>query len=445
MATAMAMRMMKKLTTPVKNNRGLAMMIAILSMVIMAAIAVEVSYDTAVEYSTASAEVNKLKARYAAKAGAELGLLRILIYQKALAAFGSQLGDNKALLDPIWNFPFAWPPSKFMGEDINVSRVDVEQIKDIEKESLMDATYLISIDSEGSKIDINDLGSDSEAVAKATKAQILQIIEQELENNDEFDKKYAGYKFDELINNLTDWIDEDNESRNGGDERSLYKDLQAGQTGDTAQTDFIPPNSPFKTIEELHMVEGMTDDIYALLEKRITVYGIKGINVNYANKEVLMSLDEQLTEEIVNEIFARRNDQNKGGPFKDEEDFYGYLRTLGVNTQKFNPAKINLIFDAVYNFRIKSTGQFANMSSEVVAVTFDVENITSRYAQILDEEEKKSGDSGNDGSKNEEEEKKNKGGTGDEGDSGGRTETTAGTETKMPKGRPTVVYWKENW
>ena len=60
------------------NNRGVALLIAIFSLALMILVAMEVSYETNVEYVVASQKVNRLKAYYAAKAGVELSLLRVL-------------------------------------------------------------------------------------------------------------------------------------------------------------------------------------------------------------------------------------------------------------------------------------------------------------------------------------------------------------------------------
>ena len=85
-----------------------------------------------------------------------------------------------------------------------------------------------------------------------------------------------------------DWVDEDKESRNGGDERGRYPDISS---------DFIPPNQPFKTVKEMHMVRGMQEMFYKILEGSFTIFGTKGVNVNYASKDVLMALDPTMTDE----------------------------------------------------------------------------------------------------------------------------------------------------
>ena len=93
----MLKRAIRTLTRPVRNNRGLAILMAVFAMTLMLFIAVEVSYDTSVEYLMAAQQVNRLKAYYAARAGLEISLLRIQIYKKAIAQFGEQLADKKSM------------------------------------------------------------------------------------------------------------------------------------------------------------------------------------------------------------------------------------------------------------------------------------------------------------------------------------------------------------
>ncbi|MEQ1665422.1 MAG: hypothetical protein ABL927_08615, partial [Bdellovibrionales bacterium] len=87
------------------------------------------------------------------------------------------------------------------------------------------------------------------------------------------------------------------------------------------------------------------------------------------------------------------------------------------------------LFDAEYNFRIISTGLSANIKREITAITYDIDNLTSRYAEILTtaEKDKAAADGG---------------GSGD-GTSGGATPPPTKDKIKIPKGRPTVVFWQE--
>ncbi len=363
----------RKPTNPLKNQKGVALMMALFCLMLVMYFATELSYETNIEYLVNAQTVNRLKAHYAAESGVELSLLRIKIYKQAAEALSKGTGGkaNLQMLDPIWNFPFAWPP--ILPED--TSAVDKDQIESIVSESKMDAQYIVTIEDEGAKIDINDLASESKALRESTKNQLLNIFLNKLQNDEEFAQKNRNLRYEELINNMIDWVDEDIQGLNGGDERAPYSDLQA---------EGIPPNRAFRTVGEVRMVAGMTDEIFAILEPRITVYGMRGINPNYANREVLMSIDPSITTEIADAIITRRNTPAEGGPFQDTNDFTDFVRSKGGNLPSSD--SLPFVFDGVVNFRIKSTGLFSQATKEITAIVFDEIKTASRVAEYIKKE-----------------------------------------------------------
>lgn len=447
---------MKWLPSPLKvlkNQRGIALMMAIFTFVLVSSISMELLEETQVEYITASQGVNRLKAYYAAKTGVELGLLRILIYKKALALAGDAIPDP-SILTQIWQFPFVWPP--VLGD--NISRVSRDLVETSVKESLIDTQIAVTISSEGSKIDINDLGSPSKALAESTHKQILRIFENKVQNDEAFEELYGGFDFNELVNNLADWVDEDRDGRNRGDEASLYAELKSEE---------LPPNQPFKTIKELHMVAGMTDDLYEVLAPHITVYGVAGIQVNSASKEVLRSIDAEITEEVADEILKHIADTENGGPFSKEEDFIKFVQDQGVelDSEKLKENGIPLIFGTDINFRLVANGAVGNTTREIVAIVYDFDTVKARLKDIISKDTSQNDDQTEDDKQKAAElaeECKD-----EEGDdkfeclcrekSGQEKQDCISAEKKKaesgnsngnqkkdpPKGRPNVVYWHE--
>lgn len=421
---------MKRLHPPSKiinNERGVALLMALVAIMLMTFIAIEVSYDTSVDYVIASQAVNRVKAYYAAKAGLEISLLRISVYKQVVSSLGETLGGNTGMLDPIWTFPFMWPPSASEG----MTEVDKSQLDSAVEESYMDAQYVTSIQSEGGRLDVNDLSSGVKALSKSVREQMLKIFTTEVQNNEEFREKYGGFRFDELVNNIMDYVDEDELSLNGGDESQFYSDIEDHEIK-------MPPNRPFRTPDELLQVAGMKEDFYQLLKPRITVFGTKGINVNYANPEVLKGLDVSMTEEIVNKVIERRNTPDLGGQFKDDSDFLGFIQNLGANSDAIERSKIPLIYEPEFNFRIITTGVASNVKREIIAVAFDFDNLTPRFAEMLDEQDKSPGDkeeTPSDDQKDSSDDQK------DGSDDAGKKKKK---KLKVPKGRPSVVYWEEN-
>ncbi|WP_413287882.1 general secretion pathway protein GspK [Bdellovibrio sp. HCB337] len=349
----------------------MALIMAVTCVLVISWIAMEVSYDSLIEYNVNVNSLNRLKAYYAARAGVDLSLLRIKTYQQAQSQFGKQLGGNSEMLDQIWKFPFAWPVPVPDG----LNAVDKDQIASSLKESIMDASYVVTIEDEGSKIDLGDLVSPSKVLQESTRRRILEIFQSKIKDDQEFQRKYGNYRFEELVNAITDWQSKIRSSANGGDKRAFYSDYP----------DNFPPNRAFRTIQEVRMVPGMNEDFYELLEPAITIYGMKAINPNEASKEVLKSLDPEITDEIADEIIKRRGDPNLGGPFKNKEDFWGFITGRGARLGE-KTEETPLVFDKVTNFRIKSTGEYAGVSREIVAVVMDLQSVANTVKGYVDKE-----------------------------------------------------------
>jgi general secretion pathway protein K len=415
-----------RMRTPValkllNNNKGMALIMAITSVVLISWIAMEVSYDSLVEYNVNVNSLNRLKAYYAARSGIELSLLRIKTYQMAQAQFGKQMGGASEMLDQIWKFPFAWPvpiPPELNG-------VDKDQIKETLKESIMDASYSPSIEDEGSKIDLNDLVSPSKALSEAARRRLMQIFEGKLKTDEEFMKKYSGYKFDELINAIADWQTDKRGSVSGnGDKRATYRDYPEN----------FPPNRAFRTIQEVRLVPGMTEDFFELLEPAITIYGMKAINPNQTSKEVLKSMDAGITDEIADAIIKRRDDTNLGGPFKNKEDFWGFVTQKGARLGE-KAEETPLVFDKIFNFRIKSVGEYAGVSREITVVVMDLQSVASTLKGYVDKEKQQ---------QNPDPKANNLGPGGAPQNPAANAQNQAQSQSgPLPKGPPRIVYWGE--
>lgn len=389
-------------------------MVAIAALMLIMYFAMEVSYDSNVEYIVNSQGLNRIKAYYAAKSGTQLSLLRIKIYQQVQQQFGDKMG-NTEMLDQLWKFPFAWPMP--IPDELNA--VDKDSFQKAVKDSSMDASYFVTIEDEGSKIDLNDLNSPSKVLRENAKHQLLNIFEQRKLDNEEFAREYANYRFPELVNNIEDWMSSKVASANGGDKRAKYSELNR----DTQ--DYYPPNRGFRTLSELHMVADMTDELYDLLEPRVTIYGMKGINPNLATKEVLLSLDPAMTSEAVSEIIARRESKDKGGPFQCDQnggsaDFWNFVQTQGVRLRG-DPAQIPLTCESIVAFRIRSTGQFASASREIITIVMDLDRTADKIKDLVDKEKKS--ENNNNENENKAPQKKQK--------------------TPPSKGPPRIVYWNE--
>lgn len=390
----------------------MALIMAITCVLLISYIAMEVSYDSLVEYNVNVNSLNRLKAYYAARAGVDLSLLRIKTFQQASSQFGKQLGGQSEMLDQIWKFPFAWPVP--MPDGLNGT--DKDQIKTALKESIMDAAYVVTIEDEGSKLDLSDLASPSKILAESTRRRLLDIFQNKLKNDQEFQRKYGNFRFEELVNAITDWQSKSRTGVGGNDKRSGY----------SGYPENYPPNRGFRTLQELRLVNGMNEDFYDLLEPAVTIYGMKAINPNQASKEVLKSLDPEITDEIADAIIKRRDNPNEGGPFKNKEDFWGFITGRGARLGD-KTEETPLIFDKVVNFRIKSTGEYAGVSREITVVVMDLQTIASTLKGYVDKEKQQ---------QNPQQQQQ-------QNPQANQQKPAQSQSAALPKGAPRIVYWGE--
>lgn len=392
---------MKKL-----DQKGVAILLAIFVMVIITYLVTEVTYETNVEYLVNSQSIHRLKAYYAARSGIELSLLRVQIYQKLKTQYGKMLGPQAKMLDLIWTFPLTWPPTL----PSEASGVDKDMLETSLKESIMDSQFTMQISDEGSKIDLNDLGSPIIKLRDLTKKQILGLFENAEQNDPDFRKKFPDLKAEELVNNIADWVDDDKQSLNGGAEAQYYSEFES---------DKLPPNRAFRTMDELKMIPGMTDDVFEFLKPAITIYGARAINPNYASPEVLKSIDPTFTTKVVTEITARRSDPKKGGPFINKQDFWNFATQAGARVDTAVQDALPLVFDSVYNFRIKSIGLYKNSTREIEVITYDLSSAAKVMFAAMPTPIPQPGTT---------------------------TTTTVApipTQNNVPKGAPRIVYWRE--
>jgi general secretion pathway protein K len=118
---------------------------------------------------------------------------------------------------------------------------------------------------------------------------------------------------EELLDPLADWIDENDEPHRSGAEAGWYGRLKPP---------YLPRNGPLQTLEELRLVKGFTGAVFAALRPYVTVYAdtpgapTAPININTASPEILASLDDSMSDDLVKRVMDRR----KGEPFKSPAD-----------------------------------------------------------------------------------------------------------------------------
>jgi general secretion pathway protein K len=411
-------QILQKARRIVNNNAGVAIITAVMALAFMTYLATEVTYDATVEYIVNSQELKRLKAYYAARSGVELSLLRIKAYQQVVQKLGKN-ASNFPMVNMIWNYPLQIP----LPIAENAGMMTKDEFKEANAKSFFDANIDMQISEEGSKIDLTDLNSPSKVLRDSTRKLLMNVFTQQLETDKRFDEKYRSFRFDELINQIADFMSDKRASLNGGDKTAIY----------TGEYEGYPPNRAFRTVSEMRIIPMMDETLFNLLQPRVTIFGLKGINPNVASKEVLMSLDPEIKAEIADKIIARREDQNQGGPFKSADEFWSAVNQFGARVSD-ETKQIPIVLDSLISFRIKSTGVYSNVRTQIEVVVSDIDKEASRVADYV----KKENPNQNQGNQ-----QTNTGLPNQPPNTPTPNTNPATTPTPIPQGPPRILFWSE--
>jgi general secretion pathway protein K len=160
---------------------------------------------------------------------------------------------------------------------------------------------------------------------------------------------------DSLADTLSDWLDTNDEPRMGGAEGADYYQR--------LPYPYQPKNGSPDSLEELLMIKGYTYEVYKKLSPFVTPYTDGSININTADKKALMSLSDEINEELAQSIMDYRKDT----PFTDVTDINKVpgFETLDFKSRSNIQSKITVQSSI---FRVYSRAVISETVREVEAV-----------------------------------------------------------------------------
>lgn len=208
-------------------------------------------------------------------------------------------------------------------------------------DSLQSITYI-----EGLNIDTGDVKVTIEVQDLERKFCVNSIVE------DETHIEYLKRILNEIgmnnsnVNKIADWIDSDEEMRIDGNENSIrYGTVK---------------NAKIDSINELNFIDYFKEDIKEFKEKKVegadnldyylSSFGISypKININTANRVLLQSLTDDLTEQEIDNIIENRPIENKNDLINkhilDADKIYK-IEKLADYTSKYFQIKANAVYD----------------------------------------------------------------------------------------------------
>lgn len=132
--------------------------------------------------------------------------------------------------------------------------------------------------------------------SRRTSASKLRSLLCDPEIAEVFEKEQAdGHRYTraEVIGNLIDWIDID-DNRIYIDPNTWHMAQGTGEGEDSYLREmehrYRSKDAPFDSIEELRLIRGVDDRLFAFLKDKVTVHSVSQVNVNDASVEVIASL-----------------------------------------------------------------------------------------------------------------------------------------------------------
>lgn len=357
-----------------KSQRGVAMLMAMMTMTILAILAGELIYQSGVYTAMVFRTRDDLRATLLARSGLRFALLELKATQKAkgkVQAMG--LGKNSTIVDSIWQTPITLPPPEIPG----LSTIDAQTLSEFRKSLGMEGSFSIHITGDSERMSLNQIvyptevapdngtggaakdgdlvnpacsldklspdclnpppGSPSfsggpqdlkqkEELNKKVRASLAEIfdniLEKKRQDDDSFREKYPSLTGAILVGNLAAWMDPNTETDGDGRGKSEY--YQSVQP-----TPYAIKEAPLASPSEFHMIKGIDDTIYKLITENFTVRGSNSLDVNKAPMLLIHALIPDLTPDALDKIEKRRTDDTQGGQFKDASDFWSYVESLG--------------------------------------------------------------------------------------------------------------------
>lgn len=349
-----------------QSQTGIALFMVISAVALLSILMAEFTYSTQINARLAYNYVDNLKAYYLAKAAFKLSLVRLKAYVQVKDFMNNPANKqvaaalDKNMIEQIWSQPLVFP----ITIPKEASMIETESLKTFMKDSKLEGSYMVGISGESTKLNLNNLllknlPADQSASptpgAKPTPAptpqatgtpspmdfrEVLEpainaLVEQKKTDDREFADVYRNVNGKDVIDAIMSYLD---------------PNFQAGSNL-PGFTPIKAKGAPLYSMSELHMVPGIDDAIFNLLEPTLTVYSTPGINVNKITKSTLMSLVPGLTDEEADDIIRKRDDPDAGKPFKDDTEFWNTIGSTSVGKSleavksRWQKAGLKPIFD----------------------------------------------------------------------------------------------------
>jgi general secretion pathway protein K len=287
------------------KEAGIALIMVLGAIAVLTVMLAEFQDDTSAELASAMADRDSVQAEYMARSAVNLSRLLIAsepTIRTAIAPLFMMMKRTPPQL-PVWEFSDrllgAFNDAESAKDFAGTTGVDLSLGKNL---GLTGGRWELVIVDEDSKIDAN-LGASNDIAHIRLGKQLMGLMSPPL-YDPMFSKKDSQGNFNDRLSTcaaLIDWADPDDnlfscdfsstQGASGNAKEDAYYQLLAKP--------YFRKNAPYDSLEELHMVRGITDDFWSTFgdpdptspKKRVlTVWGQGAVNVNTANPLTMLGI-----------------------------------------------------------------------------------------------------------------------------------------------------------
>jgi general secretion pathway protein K len=280
-----------------RSERGVALLMVLVTVAVLSAVVVDFVYQTRVEVQMAANTRDRLQAYYLARSAANFGRL-ILHFQGQVDRFTGGMVKLYQLI-PIESDLARALTGGEVGEALGLSGVNLGGGSGFGE---FDGRFSAVIEDEYAKLNINALDS-IPSIAAPVAAHLLTLIGnaryRTLFELPDADGQYSTPA--EVVNAIHDWIDANN-NQDSLNPDALLRDpfsqalvFMPGASGEDSRYDMLKDpyrnkNDPMLSVDELYFIRGIGDDFMAEFGDKFTVYSDPSllISLNSVNDPLML-------------------------------------------------------------------------------------------------------------------------------------------------------------
>lgn len=270
-----------------KEDRGVALVVVLTGIAILAAFSTEFSYRTRVDIQVASNLERRIQAYFHARSAMEIARLVITsqkFVDQAVSAFGGGVPGLSRGNFELWRYACKFAEI-FSSSTLNFMGLEIMNLKGSEGIGVNEGGFECSVVPEDSRINLN-----ASVIAQERKAMFAKLYALLRGQVDEDSGGRDDRKAIELILNIMDWTDPDDERSDIDSNGNFVQAAGAGENVDYAKYGYRARNAKMDSVDEVRLVEGMTDELFCRFGHHFTVYPTEKLNVNEADLPLIKAV-----------------------------------------------------------------------------------------------------------------------------------------------------------